>query len=399
MSSQKHIVLYSGPYSIEGNGATKTVDINLVKYLRNQKIKVTWIANGHKKLSTNHVDNIPCLLSTKDNSIFMIKKIIFYILRKLNISSKKQSIFDESVAYDLAAARIIQEVSLKQNIDYVIVRNGFSLNTIKQSKRLKVKVFMHAQWLYPDDQEELNNNLNITFYKDFRLVKRQKEEYPLVDYIWCISSMVYDSFNKYIPKDKLLRCGLGVDASTLNYNFRKKYNSDKLTIAFVGNINYEKGIDILFNALLDIDYKKDIKLILHGAISPDFQNTYSNYIRRLERLNLDIENRVGVPTETYNETDIFILPSRHDSFGLVVPEALSAGCPVIVSDNVGAKDLIINKENGFIFKSGDFKQLEKLILGFLEEKINLGIMSENARLCGLKCDWNLILRELDDWFR
>ena len=150
---------------------------------------------------------------------------------------------------------------------------------------------------------------------------------------------------------------------------------------------------------MDIDYKKDIKLILHGAISPDFQNTYSNYIRRLERLNLDIENRVGVPTETYNETDIFILPSRHDSFGLVVPEALSAGCPVIVSDNVGAKDLIINKENGFIFKSGDFKQLEKLILGFLEEKINLGIMSENARLCGLKCDWNLILRELDDWFR
>ena len=50
----------------------------------------------------------------------------------------------------------------------------------------------------------------------------------------------------------------------------------------------------------------------------------------------------------YRASDIFIMLSRFDTFGMVVLEAMAAGLPVIVSPNVGAKDLVEEGINGFI---------------------------------------------------
>ena len=53
----------------------------------------------------------------------------------------------------------------------------------------------------------------------------------------------------------------------------------------------------------------------------------------------------------YRAADIFILLSKFDTFGMVVLEAMAAGLPVIVSPNVGAKDLVEEGSNGFIFSA------------------------------------------------
>lgn len=50
----------------------------------------------------------------------------------------------------------------------------------------------------------------------------------------------------------------------------------------------------------------------------------------------------------YRAADIFIMLSKFDTFGMVVLEAMTAGLPVIVSPNVGAKDLVVEGDNGFI---------------------------------------------------
>lgn len=50
----------------------------------------------------------------------------------------------------------------------------------------------------------------------------------------------------------------------------------------------------------------------------------------------------------YRAADIFIMLSKFDTFGMVVLEAMAAGLPVIVSPNVGAKDLVEEGSNGFI---------------------------------------------------
>ena len=56
--------------------------------------------------------------------------------------------------------------------------------------------------------------------------------------------------------------------------------------------------------------------------------------------------------------DVFVLPSRHEPWGLIVNEAMAAGCAVIVSDEVGAhSDLVTDGIEGFVFPVGDIDAL------------------------------------------
>jgi glycosyltransferase involved in cell wall biosynthesis len=60
----------------------------------------------------------------------------------------------------------------------------------------------------------------------------------------------------------------------------------------------------------------------------------------------------------YKASDVFVLPSSYEPFGLVVNEAMLCGCPVIVSDQVGAAgDLVSNGATGIVYPSGDTQAL------------------------------------------
>lgn len=64
---------------------------------------------------------------------------------------------------------------------------------------------------------------------------------------------------------------------------------------------------------------------------------------------------------------VFVLPSRHEPWGLIVNEVMNAGLPVIVSDDVGCgPDLIQNGVNGYIYPVGDISALESALRRILE---------------------------------
>jgi glycosyltransferase involved in cell wall biosynthesis len=65
----------------------------------------------------------------------------------------------------------------------------------------------------------------------------------------------------------------------------------------------------------------------------------------------------------YNQNDILVLPSFNEPIGVVAPEAMACGLPVIVSDTCGAKTYVKDGVNGYIFKTFDYFDLaEKIIL-------------------------------------
>jgi glycosyltransferase involved in cell wall biosynthesis len=71
----------------------------------------------------------------------------------------------------------------------------------------------------------------------------------------------------------------------------------------------------------------------------------------------------------YAGADVLIVPSRYDGWGLVVPEGLAAGMPVISTYSTGAARELIEPENGWIIPAGD----EQALLSAMRSAATLGI--------------------------
>ena len=61
--------------------------------------------------------------------------------------------------------------------------------------------------------------------------------------------------------------------------------------------------------------------------------------------------------EVYANADFLCAPSRYDGWGMIVPEALAAGMPVISSDRTGAARELIDPSNGWLVQAGDADEL------------------------------------------
>ena len=84
--------------------------------------------------------------------------------------------------------------------------------------------------------------------------------------------------------------------------------------------------------------------------------------------------------QVYCASDLLVLPSAYEAFGLVVNEAMLCGRGVIVSDRVGAKfDLISEGETGFVYPCGDIGALAKLLQSTLSDQDALQRYGEAAR--------------------
>ena len=71
----------------------------------------------------------------------------------------------------------------------------------------------------------------------------------------------------------------------------------------------------------------------------------------------------------YSLADIFVLPSVNETWGLVINEAMNAGCAIITSDQVGsAPDLVRDYENGFVVKAHDIDSLTRALQNCLSEE-------------------------------
>ena len=78
--------------------------------------------------------------------------------------------------------------------------------------------------------------------------------------------------------------------------------------------------------------------------------------------------------------DVFVLPSRFDTWGLVVNEAMNFEMPVIVSDKVGAGyDLVKEDKTGYVFSLGDVTGLSKTLIKILRDREKQAAMGKAAR--------------------
>jgi glycosyltransferase involved in cell wall biosynthesis len=97
-----------------------------------------------------------------------------------------------------------------------------------------------------------------------------------------------------------------------------------------------------------------------GPLKPDLQREAETLGVAARVRFLGFMNQTQLPA-IYCASDLFVLPSEYDAFGVVVNESMLCGCAVAVSDHVGAGLDLVHKENGFVFPTGDVDALAALI--------------------------------------
>jgi len=129
-------------------------------------------------------------------------------------------------------------------------------------------------------------------------------------------------------------------------------------ILYLGQLVERKGVDILLRAL---EALSGLNWALTVVGSGDQKDALEALTQELKLENWvtfhsALENEAAM--QKMAESDVFVLPSRHDGWGVVVNESLLRGVPVICSDHCGASDLLGESWRGETFETGSVAGLE-----------------------------------------
>jgi glycosyltransferase involved in cell wall biosynthesis/GT2 family glycosyltransferase len=143
------------------------------------------------------------------------------------------------------------------------------------------------------------------------------------------------------------------------------------TVLFVGRFERRKGIDLLLEAIpMVLDSAPDTRFVLIGR--DDFDDgSGSTYRRRFEERHAgaawrdQVEFRGEVDDEAlrlaYRSCDVFVAPSRFESFGLIYVEAMEAGAPVVALAAGAAPEVVGDGEVGLLVEPDDAPALAAAI--------------------------------------
>jgi len=142
--------------------------------------------------------------------------------------------------------------------------------------------------------------------------------------------------DRYQIHDKISVIPNGVDMSIFREAKRDKKNQN---ILFVGRISRTKGLEELICAMKGIlEVIPEAELTIVGPPSLSEIGYWKHLVSMVSELNLDSHVKFlgGLPRnelpQIYNKASVFVCPSRYESFGIVLIEAMAAGVPIIASN-------------------------------------------------------------------
>lgn len=142
----------------------------------------------------------------------------------------------------------------------------------------------------------------------------------------------------------------------------KRIKSRKIVITFLGRLEKVKGPDIFVEALISLHNDKNFtfNIIGDGSLKNDLEReVYDSGLSSVKFLGNISES--GKIASILVNSDWLVIPSRSDSIPLVFSEAAKCHLPMIVSDLPDFKQLIKNYKVGYVFKTGDYKDLLRIL--------------------------------------
>jgi glycosyltransferase involved in cell wall biosynthesis len=134
----------------------------------------------------------------------------------------------------------------------------------------------------------------------------------------------------------------------------------KRRFLYSGALIPRKGVDLLADAFSELARQRpDVRLDIvgQGHLEVELKQKLASVASQVRFLGFRQWSQLP---SSYHDADILIAPSRYDGWGLIVPEGLAAGLPVIATDQMGAAlELVRPRVNGWCIAAGDAEALAK----------------------------------------
>lgn len=276
----------------------------------------------------------------------------------------------------------------KYKIPYIISPHGSLMD-----EPLRFRSFKKWLYVFLFERRNLKNASAIHF-----VVEAEKEDYLKTSLPFKKSIVIPNCF----------------DTEKLNQKsqprlFREKINltNDKKVILFLGRLSWIKGLDTLIPAFAEVvkkepktililvgpdegGYKKEIIKMIENSrlIYKDLDSISINQLNQYKSAQISINQRVNIiftgmltgvdKIVAFQESDIFILPSYSENFGMAVVEAMYFGLPVVITKNVGISPSVEKAQAGLVINK-DENQLVEAILKILNNPDLAKKMGENGK--------------------
>jgi len=196
----------------------------------------------------------------------------------------------------------------------------------------------------------------------------------------------------------------GVDTETFRPDLRSDEMRSRLSLGhtdthpdapiliYIGRLSAEKEIDRIKPVLESIP-GACLALVGDGPnreeLEKHFAGTPTHFVGYLAGEELGA---------AYASADAFIFPSRTETLGLVLLEAMAAGCPVIAAQAGGIPDIVTNGVNGFMFDPTDEQGAIAATQKLLGMKAERELLRQNARVEAERWGWEASTKQLEQFY-
>jgi len=216
------------------------------------------------------------------------------------------------------------------------------------------------------------------------VLQKEEKEYKLAYRILCPSDFVVQTFlDQGFSRQKLVRHTYGFDEARFYPDNEPRDQARGLTMLSVGVQAIKKGLHYALEAWLKSPAHHDGNFLIAGEVLPAYADKLNTMLSHPSVHVLGHRNDVP---DLMRKSDVLVLPSIEEGFGLVCVEALGSGCVPLVSE--ACTDACKHMENALVHPIGDFNALTTHITMLYQDRALLERLRNAAILAAPKITWD-----------
>jgi glycosyltransferase involved in cell wall biosynthesis len=306
--------------------------------------------------------------------------------RLLPTGPAREADFAACRLFDAWVARRLPQAGAAAPPSAVIACEISALSTFRAARTRGMTSLLDAPSIHWAAQDRLHGTLDAPGLHR-RIIRIKEAEIAAADHILTVSELARQTYlDAGVPAKKVHAVPLGADLSLFRPDGTGEAPArEGFVFLFAGATIHRKGFDLLLEAFARVAAAvPDARLRLIGP-----RGDAAHRLERHAMLPIEVAGPMdqrGLAAE-FRRADCLVLPSRNDSYAMVVPEALASGVPVIVSEMVGAKDLVHEGRNGWIVPAGEAGPLAERMLACARDREAVRGMREECRRSAEAATW------------